>query len=186
MITFQSAPALRIDPYQSYVATFQLARGSVDFELFSKDVTRLVNNFIFLALNSFYNGTRFHRVVEGVLIQGGDPQGSGEGGPGYVLRDELRSYTHSLGTLSMANCGPNTNGSQFFITLQDSPWLDSCYSIIGRARSNIAALSQIQEGDELQRIHVTAPVHGKLRRISWADIVENWERVENDAKRAKR
>ncbi len=116
---YPSPPQMTIDPDKKYSATFNyFSRGEIVCELFAKDAPMTVNNFVFLARDKFYDGTKFHRVIANFMIQGGDPEGSGRGGPGYRFADELKGNPnkHKVGTLSMANAGPNTNGSQFFIT----------------------------------------------------------------------
>jgi peptidyl-prolyl cis-trans isomerase B (cyclophilin B) len=109
---------MTIDADKKYSATFSTSRGEIVCELFAKEAPKTVNNFVFLARDKFYDGTKFHRVLANFMIQGGDPEGSGRGGPGYRFEDETKGnpHKHKVGTLSMANAGPNTNGSQFFIT----------------------------------------------------------------------
>ncbi|MBV8820579.1 MAG: peptidylprolyl isomerase, partial [Acidobacteriaceae bacterium] len=109
---YPGPPAMAIDPNKNYSATFETSRGTIVCDLFSKDAPATVNNFVFLAREGFYNGTTFHRVIKDFMIQGGDPTGSGRGGPGYKFEDELKNNArkHQVGSLSMANAGPNTNG----------------------------------------------------------------------------
>ena len=107
---------MTIDSGKQYVATIETEKGNIGLELFASDVPVTVNNFVFLAREGFYDGTTFHRVIPGFMAQGGDPTGTGSGGPGYKFADEFTKRTHVTGALSMANAGPNTNGSQFFIT----------------------------------------------------------------------
>jgi cyclophilin family peptidyl-prolyl cis-trans isomerase len=114
--TWTSPPAMEIDPNKTYTATIKTSLGDVTVELFAKDAPKTVNNFVFLARQKFYDGVIFHRIIKDFMIQTGDPQGTGSGGPGYRFQDELpvkRSY--DPGIVAMANAGPNTNGSQFFI-----------------------------------------------------------------------
>src|SRR5882724_2085561 len=122
---YPGPPPLVIDPNKSYCATFETSRGSIVCELYAKDAPKTVNNFVFLARDKFYDGTKFHRVLADFMIQGGDPMGTGRGGPGYRFEDELKDNPrrHQIGSLSMANAGPNTNGSQFFITHVATNWL---------------------------------------------------------------
>src|SRR5687768_18596101 len=111
---YASAPAMSIDPTKSFTATFETSRGSIVVDLFPQEAPNTVNNFVFLAREGFYNGTKFHRVIPDFMIQGGDPEGTGRGGPGYKFKDELtpgKYKKHQTGSLSMANAGPNTNGS---------------------------------------------------------------------------
>ena len=114
---------MSIDPAKQYTATIETSRGTIVCELFAKDAPNTVNNFVFLARDHFYDGTVFHRVIKDFMIQGGDPTGTGRGGPGYQFADETKGNpnVHERGVLSMANAGPNTNGSQFFITHSPQP-----------------------------------------------------------------
>jgi len=105
---------MTIDTSKQYTATIETKKGNVVLELFASDVPATVNNFVFLAREGFYDGTTFHRVIPGFMAQGGDPTGTGSGGPGYSFGDEFTEHTHVTGALSMANAGPNTNGSQSF------------------------------------------------------------------------
>src|SRR6478735_100743 len=114
---YASPPAMSIDAGKKYTAVLDTNRGKITVDLFPKDAPKTVNNFVFLAREGFYDGTVFHRVIPDFMIQGGDPEGSGRGGPGYKFEDETKdnSNKHQKGSLSMANAGPNTNGSQFFL-----------------------------------------------------------------------
>src|SRR2546429_8388616 len=117
--SYSAPPDLTIDPNKNYTATFETSRGSIVCDLFPKDAPNTVNNFIFLAREGFYDGTKFHRVIPDFMVQGGDPTGTGRGGPGYRFNDELtpgQFRKHPPGSLSIAKSCPNTNGSQFFIT----------------------------------------------------------------------
>ena len=130
--SWSSPPAMTIDPNKTYTATMKTNYGDIVIQFFPKEAPVTVNNFIFLARQGFYDGTKFHRVIKGFMIQGGDPTGTGMGGPGYQFKDELpttRDYTK--GIIAMANAGPNTNGSQFFIMLADVS-LQKSYSIFGQ------------------------------------------------------
>jgi cyclophilin family peptidyl-prolyl cis-trans isomerase len=121
-----------IDPSRQYTAHFDTSKGGFDIELFAADAPKTVNNFVFLARDNFYDGLIFHRVIEDFMIQGGDPEGTGRGGPGYRWDDEpnaLRLKHEGPGILSMANAGPNTNGSQFFITHVKTDWLDGKHAV---------------------------------------------------------
>jgi cyclophilin family peptidyl-prolyl cis-trans isomerase len=137
-----------------YRAVIETSKGRLIVDLFEKRAPRTVNNFVFLALNRYYDGVPFHRVIEDFMAQTGDPTGTGRGGPGYTFDDEIvRSLRHdSAGTLSMANSGPDTNGSQFFITLVATPWLDGRHAVFG------TLLEGDQVLDELQRIDPNTPV----------------------------
>ncbi len=128
-------PPMAIDVTKKYFATFKMAKGGeFTVELFADKAPLTVNNFVFLARDGFYDGTTFHRVLEGFMAQGGDPTGTGGGGPGYRFEDEINDDLKfdKEGILAMANSGPNTNGSQFFITYAPTPWLDGLHTIFGR------------------------------------------------------
>jgi cyclophilin family peptidyl-prolyl cis-trans isomerase len=144
---------MQIDPASSYQATIRTDRGDIDLELWADRAPRTVNNFVFLARNGFYDGVTFHRVIKNFMVQGGDPTGTGSGGPGYQFEDEFHpELRHDApGVLSMANAGPNTNGSQFFITHIATPWLDDKHSIFGRVISGMPALLAIPERDPSKR-----------------------------------
>jgi cyclophilin family peptidyl-prolyl cis-trans isomerase len=140
---YDSAPDVAIDLSKTYSATIHTNHGDISVDLFAGEAPQTVNNFVFLASEGFYDSVIFHRVVPGFVIQGGDPTGSGKGGPGYRFRDELdhpRPYTR--GTLAMANAGPNTNGSQFFICLEDVG-LPHAYTIFGKVTSGMEAVDSI-------------------------------------------
>lgn len=128
-------PPMVIDSSKKYFAAFKMAKGGeFTAELFADKAPLTVNNFVFLARDGYYDGTTFHRVLEGFMAQGGDPTGTGTGGPGYRFADEINDDLKfdSEGILAMANSGPNTNGSQFFITYGPTPWLDGLHTIFGR------------------------------------------------------
>src|SRR3954469_7523239 len=155
---YASAPAMSIDPKKSYTATFETSRGSISVDLFPKDAPNTVNNFVFLAREGFYDGTKFHRVIPDFMIQGGDPKGNGTGGPGYRFNDELpkgKFRKHQRSSLSMANAGPNTNGSQFFITHVVTDWLDGKHTVFGQATSGLEVVDQIKGGDVLKKVTIT-------------------------------
>ena len=116
-----------------------------------------MNNFVFLARENFYDGTVFHRVIDNFMVQGGDPTGTGRGGPGYRFEDEIKNnpHQHQVGSLSMANAGPNTNGSQFFITHIATDWLDGKHTIFGQVRSGQEAVNAIRQGDELLSVTIS-------------------------------
>jgi peptidyl-prolyl cis-trans isomerase B (cyclophilin B) len=152
--SWQSPPAMTIDTNKSYTATIETSRGRIVCELFTKDAPNTVNNFVFLAREGFYDGTTFHRVIENFMIQGGDPTGSGRGGPGYKFQDETNARKHERGTLSMANAGPNTNGSQFFITHVPTPWLDGKHTVFGRVQEGQDIVDKVQQGDTISSVRV--------------------------------
>lgn len=139
---YQAQPALTIDLTKTYTATIETSAGTMELELFPVDAPMTVNNFVFLAREGFYSGVIFHRVIKGFMIQGGDPTGTGSGGPGYKFADEPVSRKYLRGTLAMANAGPNTNGSQFFVMHNDSG-LPPAYTIFGKLTSGEDVLDAI-------------------------------------------
>jgi peptidyl-prolyl cis-trans isomerase B (cyclophilin B) len=153
---YSAPPAMTIDVNKKYSAAFNTSRGEILCELFAKDAPKTVNNFVFLAREKFYDGTVFHRVIPNFMIQGGDPTGTGSGGPGYQFADELRGnpHKHQVGSLSMANAGPNTNGSQFFITHVVTNWLDGKHTVFGKVSSGQDVMNKIQGGDELVSVTI--------------------------------
>jgi cyclophilin family peptidyl-prolyl cis-trans isomerase len=133
---------MAIDPARSYTATIETSAGTMTAELFPGEAPKTVNNFVFLARDGFYDGVIFHRVISGFMIQGGDPTGTGSGGPGYRFNDEPVTRKYSRGILAMANAGPNTNGSQFFVMHADYG-LPPNYTIFGRLTSGEDVLDNI-------------------------------------------
>ncbi|MCY4539446.1 MAG: peptidylprolyl isomerase [Chloroflexi bacterium] len=141
-----------IDPKKAYRAKMETSKGAISIELFADRAPITVNNFVFLSRDGFYDDVIFHRVLDGFMAQGGDPTGSGRGGPGYRWDDEdaaLRIRHDAPGTLSMANAGPNTNGSQFFITFAPTPHLDGRHAVFGRVNdeASLQVLSALQRID---------------------------------------
>ena len=135
------------------------SRGTIRVELFSQQVPLTVANFVNLTRRGYYDGLTFHRVIENFMIQGGDPTGTGSGGPGYKFRDELEGAAgYSRGTVAMANAGPNTNGSQFFITHVPTPWLDRKHSIFGQVAEGQDIVDAIQKGDLLRSVAIEGDV----------------------------
>ena len=156
---YASPPAMQIDPKKTYRAVMNTSKGAIHIDLFADRAPITVNNFVFLARDGFYDGVIFHRVLEGFMAQGGDPTGSGRGGPGYRWDDEpaaLRIRHDAPGMLSMANAGPNTNGSQFFITFVPTPHLDGRHAVFGR----VADADSMKTLDALQRIDPQRPQRG--------------------------
>jgi peptidyl-prolyl cis-trans isomerase B (cyclophilin B) len=147
---------MSIDPSKKYAATLETSKGSIVVDLFAKDAPKTVNNFVFLAREGFYDGTKFHRVIENFMIQGGDPEGTGRGGPGYRFEDETKGNPnkHKVGSLSMANAGPNTNGSQFFITHVVTDWLDGKHTVFGQVRDGQNVVNAVKQGDELKSVKI--------------------------------
>jgi len=152
--TYSAPPPMTIDTAKQYTATIETEKGNLVLELFASDVPMTVNNFVFLARDGFYDGLTFHRVEPGFVIQGGCPIGNGRGGPGYPFNDEITEHSHTKGALSMANSGPNTNGSQFFITLADWESLDGSYSVFGRLVEGMDVLERIERGDVMIRVTI--------------------------------
>ena len=147
---YSGPPPMVIDPSKKYFATFHTEAGDFQVELFAPQAPQTVNNFVFLAREGFYNGTTFHRVIRDFMAQGGDPTGTGTGGPGYKFADEpgaLALKHDQAGILSMANAGPNTNGSQFFITIAPTEWLTGKHTIFG----------ELVEGKDVVEKIVAAP-----------------------------
>lgn len=146
---WKTPPAMEIDPKKEYKATFTTDKGKMVFKLHADKVPNTVNSFVFLARQGYYDGTKFHRVINDFMAQGGDPTGTGSGGPGYDFEDEFHpELRHSgRGVLSMANAGPNTNGSQFFITHRATPHLDNKHSVFGQLIEGEDVLMAIPERD---------------------------------------
>ena len=152
--TYSAPPPTTIDTSKQYTATIETKKGKLLLQLFASDVPLTVNNFVFLAREGFYNGTTFHRVIANFMAQGGDPTGTGRGGPGYSFADEFTKHTHIAGALSMANAGPNTNGSQFFITYGPEHSLDGKHSVFGQLIGGMDVLKNIETGDTIKRITI--------------------------------
>src|SRR5256714_247944 len=156
---YSAPPAMSIDPNKKYTATFDTSRGQIVCDLFAKDAPNTVNNFVFLARDKFYDGTKFHRVIPDFMVQGGDPEGSGRGGPGYKFGDEVdpkkNPNKHKVGSLSMANAGPNTNGSQFFITHVATDWLNGKHTVFGQVKSGQDVVNAVKQGDTLKSVTIS-------------------------------
>ncbi len=155
--SYSAPPAMTIDPSKSFTATFKTSKGTIVVDLFPDAAPNTVNNFVFLAREGFYNGTKFHRVIDNFMIQGGDPEGTGRGGPGYKFKDELQPgkyRKHQVGSLSMANAGPNTNGSQFFITHIATDWLDGKHTVFGQVKSGQDVVNAVKGGDVLESVTI--------------------------------
>ncbi len=150
--SWSAPPPLTIDPSKTYLATFKTAKGDITAELYADKAPNTVNNFIFLAKQGFYDNTTFHRVLADFMAQGGDPTGSGMGGPGYTFADEIDPFLNfdRAGLLAMANSGPNTNGSQFFITFAPTPWLNSKHTIFGEIVKGAEVLDKLTRRDPEQ------------------------------------
>ncbi len=153
-MSYSAPPEMVIDKEKKYTATIETDRGDLVVELFAADVPVTVNNFVFLAREGFYDGVTFHRVIADFMVQGGDPTGTGTGGPGYKFGDEFTKHSHGNGTLSMANAGPGTNGSQFFITYSPQPHLDNHHSVFGQLTEWKDVLLAIRQGDVMKKVTI--------------------------------
>ncbi|MDZ7843837.1 MAG: peptidylprolyl isomerase [Anaerolineales bacterium] len=153
---WNNPPELTIDQDQVYLVDLDTSRGTIKLELYPEHAPRTVNNFVFLAREEFYDGVTFHRVIDNFMIQGGDPTGTGRGGPGYKFEDELEGnpLRHEAGVISMANAGPNTNGSQFFITHAPQPHLDGKHTVFGKVVEGKDVVDSIQQGDKIKSVTV--------------------------------
>ncbi|HEX7555095.1 MAG TPA: peptidylprolyl isomerase [Leptolinea sp.] len=142
---WSTPPAMEIDTKKTYQAVMHTEKGDITFDLYADKAPKTVNNFVFLARQGFYDNTIFHRVISDFMTQGGDPTGTGMGGPGYKFEDEFHSSLihNKPGILSMANAGVNTNGSQFFITHVPTPWLDKKHTIFGIVNSGMDVVLSI-------------------------------------------
>jgi peptidyl-prolyl cis-trans isomerase B (cyclophilin B) len=149
-------PQMQIDPKKEYTATIETNRGDIEIELYPEHAPKTVNNFVFLAREGFYDGVTFHRVINNFMIQSGDPTGSGRGGPGYRFEDEVKGnpLKHETGVLSMANAGPGTNGSQFFITHSPQPHLNGKHTVFGKVTSGMEVVNAIRQGDTMESVTI--------------------------------
>ncbi len=150
--TWSAPPPMTIDETKNYTAVIEMEKGNLTLELFAADVPVTVNNFVFLAREGYYDNTTFHRVIPDFVAQGGDPTGTGRGGPGYEFSDEFTEHTHVTGALSMANAGPDTNGSQFFITYAPQHHLDGKHSVFGQLIEGMDVLKKLSPGDKVIRV----------------------------------
>lgn len=159
----------------SLTATFNTSRGPIQVELYPDKAPLTVANFVNLAKRGFYDGLNFHRVIPDFMIQGGCPEGSGRGGPGYRFEDETSNgVRHERGVLSMANAGPNTNGSQFFITHVATPWLDGKHTVFGKVVSGLEAVDAVKQGDTIQSVVIEGDADAVL--AAKADRVAEWNK----------
>ncbi len=147
---------MAIDTKKQYSATIETNKGEIELKLYASQAPRTVNNFVSLARDGFYDGVPFHRVIKDFMIQGGDPTGTGRGGPGYTFKDEFdpKLKHDKPGVLSMANAGANTNGSQFFITHVPTPWLDGKHSVFGQVTKGQDVVNKIEQGDYINSVQV--------------------------------
>ena len=150
-------PAMQVDPKKNYLVTMETSKGVIEIQLFPQYAPITVNNFVFLIREGFYDGVVFHRVISNFVIQGGDPTGTGTGGPGYRFEDEFKGnpLRHGTGFLSMANAGPGTNGSQFFVTHSPQPHLDNKHTVFGQVTKGMEVVNAIRQGDKMVTVTVT-------------------------------
>ena len=159
----------------SLFATFDTDRGPIKIELFADKAPLTVANFVNLAKRGFYDGLNFHRVIADFMIQGGCPEGSGRGGPGYRFEDETTNgMRHERGVLSMANAGPNTNGSQFFITHVPTPWLDGKHTVFGKVTEGLDVVDAVKQGDLITKVTIEGDADAVL--AAKAERVAEWNR----------
>ena len=153
---WDSPPEMQIDDTKNYSVSITTNRGIIELELYPQHAPQTVNNFVFLSNHGFYDGVIFHRVIENFMIQSGDPTGTGRGGPGYRFSDEFdgNPLLHERCVISMANAGPNTNGSQFFITHLPTPHLNGKHTVFGKVIAGEEIVDNIQQGDEIVNISV--------------------------------
>jgi peptidyl-prolyl cis-trans isomerase B (cyclophilin B) len=160
----------------SLFATFDTDRGPIKLELYPDKAPLTVANFVNLARRGFYDGLNFHRVLADFMIQGGCPEGSGRGGPGYRFEDETgNGVRHERGVLSMANAGPNTNGSQFFITHVATPWLDGKHTVFGKVVEGLDVVDAVRQGDTIKSVRIEGDADAAL--AARADRVSEWNRI---------
>ena len=151
---YSTPPAMIIDNSKKYTATIETNKGKMVLDLYAADAPKTVNNFVFLAREGYYDNTTFHRVIEDFMVQAGDPTGTGRGGPGYTFGDEFSRHIHVTGSLSMANAGPNTNGSQFFICHSPQSHLNRRHSVFGQLVQGTEVLNKIVQGDKIIKITI--------------------------------
>jgi peptidyl-prolyl cis-trans isomerase B (cyclophilin B) len=151
---YNAPPQMQIETNRTYHVVIKTNKGDIHLELNPAEAPTTVNNFVALARDGYYDGVTFHRVVPHFVIQGGDPTGTGSGGPGYKFPDEAVKRPYKAGTVAMANAGPNTNGSQFFICLEDQPGLPPNYTIFGDTVAGMDVVRNIRVGDVMQSVAV--------------------------------
>ena len=154
---WNEAPEMQIDSNKNYSVEMITSQGRMSLELSANYAPNTVNNFVFLAREGYYDGISFHRVIANFMVQGGDPTGTGMGGPGYQFDDEFENnpLRHTDNVISMANAGPGTNGSQFFITHASQPHLDGRHTVFGKLTAGLDTLNSIQQGDVLEQVVIT-------------------------------
>ena len=156
-LQWDNPPEMQIDTDKKYTAIIETNRGTMELELYPQYAPKTVNNFVFLSRQGYYDGVTFHRVISNFMIQGGDPQGTGRGGPGYQFEDEFTGnpLKHERGVLSMANAGPGTNGSQFFITHSPQPHLNGKHTVFGTVKAGLDVVDAIRQGDVMDKVTIT-------------------------------
>jgi peptidyl-prolyl cis-trans isomerase B (cyclophilin B) len=172
------APVVHIQPRNPMPlhAIFDTERGAIKVELYPDKAPLTVANFVNLAKRGFYNGLSFHRVIPDFMIQGGCPEGSGRGGPGYRFEDETSNgVRHERGVLSMANAGPDTNGSQFFITHIKTDWLDGKHTVFGKVVEGLDVVDAVKQGDAIRSVKIEGDAEAAL--TAKADRVAEWNRI---------
>ena len=154
---YKASPDMQIDADKTYSATIATPRGTIEIDLHPAHAPKTVNNFVTLARDGFYDGLTFHRVIPNFMVQGGDPTGTGMGGPGYTFEDETKGnpLTHERGVISMANAGPNTNGSQFFITHGPQPHLNGRHTVFGTVVEGQDVVDAIRQGDTMDSVTIS-------------------------------
>jgi len=155
---YAAPPEMTIATDRTYQVSIELDRGTIELELYPEYAPKTVNNFVFLAQEGFYDGVVFHHVIANFMVQGGDPTGSGRGGPGYRFEDEFdgNPLRHERGVISMANAGPGTNGSQFFITHGPQPHLDGRHTVFGKVTAGLDVVDAIEQGDTMTKVTVAS------------------------------
>lgn len=152
---YDSPPEMQIETDKTIKVKMETSKGDINLEIYPQHAPKTVNNFVFLASEGFYDGVVFHRVISNFMVQGGDPTGTGSGGPGYKFEDEVKDnpLKHEQGVISMANAGPNTNGSQFFITHSPQAHLNGNHTVFGKVVKGQDIVDAIQQSDKI--VHVT-------------------------------
>jgi len=155
-LNWKNPPEMMVDQDKTYRAVIKLDKGEIELELAVKEAPLTVNNFVFLARQGFYDGVTFHRVIADFVVQGGDPTGTGSGGPGYTFADEFKNnpLKHERGAISMANAGPGTNGSQFFIAHSPQPHLNGRHTVFGKVTRGLDLVDSIRQGDVMHSIGI--------------------------------
>lgn len=173
---FGVSPSKPVNDSTPVTAKISTMRGDIEIELFADVAPMTVANFVNLSQRGFYDGLNFHRVIADFMIQGGCPDGSGRGGPGYRFNDETKNgMRHHRGVLSMANAGPNTNGSQFFITHIKTDWLDGKHTVFGKVTSGMEVVDSIKQGDVIEKITIAGPYAAVLE--NQAHSIRQWNRA---------